>query len=179
VDLEINRYGTVTMSFKRIVGFAFWFALTSASFGQQKSESQTTKGPSKMPAEITTVRSYPGGNRSASRVVRTRTESGGREIITEFTEVPGTDGRFETLVKTVTESVGIGSDSVMIKREVFGKGAYGQDTLVETSAAEQENLPDGTSRTVTNTWVPDLNGQLKLSSRRIEETKSASPDVRH
>src|SRR5262245_32590471 len=166
------------MSFKRIVGIAFWFALTSASFGQQKSESQTNKGPSQTPAEITTVRSYPGGNRPASRVVRTRTESGGREIITESTEVPGTDGRFETLVKTVTESVGIGSDSVMIKREVFGKGAYGQDSLVETSAAERENLPDGTSRTITNTWVPDLNGHLKLSSRRIEETKSASPDVR-
>jgi len=72
----------------------------------------------------------------------------------------------------------MGSDSVKITREVFGKGANDRSLLVETSAAEQQNFPDGTSRTITDTWVPDLNGRVKLSSRRIEETKSASPDER-
>ncbi len=165
------------MSFRRIAGFAFWFALTSASFGQQKSESQTNK-PSQMSAETTTVRSYPGGNSPGFRFSQTRSESGGREIITEVFQVPGTDGRFATFTKAITESVGIGSDSVKIKREVFGNGAEGRNSLIETSAAEQQNFPDGTSRTITNTWVPDLNGHLNLSYRRIEETKSASPDVR-
>src|SRR5262245_27462946 len=166
----------VNTSINRIAGFAFWFALTSAAFAQQKSESQTSKGP-QIPAETTSVQTSPGATAAGSRLVRTRTESGGREVVTETVELPGTDGRFQASTKTTTETIGTGSNSVKLKRNVFGNGAQGPLSLIETSEADQQKLPDGTSRTVTNTWVPDLGGRLGLSSRRVQEIKPVGPDV--
>src|SRR5262249_51798624 len=49
-------------------------------------------------------------------------------------------------------------------------------SLIETSEADQQKLPGGTSRTVTNTWVPDLGGRLGLSSRQIQEIKPVGSD---
>ena len=165
------------MSFTCLARFALWIALTSAAFGQQKTAPNTTQAPPQRPAQDTVVRSYPGSYMPGSRVVRTRTESGDGEVVAETVEMPGPDGRFETRTKTITETVSVGSNSVKIKREVYGSGAYGALRLIETSVADQEKFPDGTSRTTTNAWVPDLSGRLNLSYRRIEETKSLSPDV--
>src|SRR5215813_115193 len=167
----------ITMSINCIAGFALWFALTSAAFAQQKNESQTSKGPPQTPAESTTVRSYPGGTVTDSKLVRTRTESGGRELVTEVVELPGTDGRFQAATKSTTETIGMGSDSVKVKRNVSGNGAQGPLSLIETSEADQQKFPDGTSRTITNTWVPDLSGRLGLSSRRVQEIKPVGPDA--
>jgi hypothetical protein len=49
--------------------------------------------------------------------------------------------------------------------------------LIETSEADQQKLSDGTSRTGTNTWVPDSSGRLGLSSRQVQDIKAVSPDV--
>jgi hypothetical protein len=165
------------MSIRSTACFAFWFGLTSAAFGQQKNEPQSSKGPSRGPAESTTLSSFPGGNVAGSKVVRTRTESGGREVVTEVVELPGTDGRLQAATKTTTETIGTGSNSVKVKRNVFGNGAQGPLSLIETSEADQQKLPDGTTRTVTNTWVPDSGGRLGLSSQRVQEIKPAGPDV--
>jgi hypothetical protein len=166
----------LNISISCIVGFAFWFAVSSAAFAQQKSESQTSKGPA-IPAESTTVHSSPGGAVAGSKVVRTRTESGGREVVTEVVELPGTDGRLQASTKTTTETIGMGSNAVKVKRNVFGNGAQGPLSLIETSEADQQKFPDGTSRTITNTWVPDLGGRLGLSSQRVQEVKPLGPDV--
>jgi hypothetical protein len=165
------------MSFRSIAGFVFWFVLTSVAFGQQKGESQTNKGTPQTFSESTIVRSYPGGTVAGSKLVRTRTESEGREIITEIFQVPGTSGRFETAEKTTTETVGIGSDSVKVKREVLGNGAQGRLLLIERSDIDQQEFPDGTFRIITNTWIPDLSGHLNLSFRQIQETQPAASDA--
>jgi hypothetical protein len=169
----------VRMSFKCIARLALWVALTSAALGQQKSESQPNNGPPQQrPAENTAVRSYPGGEMAGSRVVRTRTESGGREVISESVEVPGASGRLETAKKTTTETVAVGSGAVRVQRDVFANGPQGPLTLIETSVADQQKFPDGTSRTTTNTWAPDSGGRLTQSSREVTETKSLGADVR-
>ena len=167
----------VIMRISCIAGFAFWFVLTSPAFAQQKSESQTGQGPPQTPAESTTVRSSPGGTVAGSKVVRTRTESGGREVVTEVVELPGTDGRLQAATKTTTETTGMGSDSVKVKRNVFANGPQGPLSLIETSEADRQKFPDGTSRTITNTWVPDLSGRLGLSSRRVQEIKPVGTDA--
>jgi hypothetical protein len=41
-----------------------------------------------------------------------------------------------------------------------------------------QTLGAGASRSVTNTWIPDLNGRLSLSGRQVEEIKTPSPNVR-
>src|SRR5437867_5631713 len=128
----------VIMSISRIAGFAFCFGLTSAAFAQQKSESQTSKGPPQTPAESTTVRSSPGGTVAGSKLVRTRTESGGREVVTDVVDLPGTDGRCQAATKTTTAPIGMRSDTVKVKRNVFGNGPQGPLSLIETSERSEE-----------------------------------------
>jgi hypothetical protein len=59
----------------------------------------------------------------------------------------------------------------------LANGPNGPLTLIETTTAEQERLPDGTSRTITNAWDPDVNGHLGLASREVQEVKLVAPDV--
>jgi len=161
----------------RMAAFACWFVITSAAFAQQKDESQTGNGPPQKPLESTTVYSYPAGGIAGSKVVQTRTESDGREVVTEIIESPGTDGRFQPNTETTTETTGMGSSSVKVKRNVLVNRTQGTRSLIETSEAEQEKLPDGSSRTVTNAWTPDLSGRLRLLSQRVQEVKTVSADV--
>src|SRR5262245_37054557 len=112
-----------------IAGFVCWFGFTSVAFAQQKTDSQTSKTP-QGPAESTTVRSPVGGVVTGSRIVQTRTQSGGREVVTEVVEVPGIDGRLQPATKTTTETTGTGSDSVKVKRSVFANGPQGPLSLI-------------------------------------------------
>src|SRR5262245_21075031 len=165
------------MSFRRVAGFAFWFLLTCVAFGQQKTEPQISKGPPQKPTATKIVRSYPAEYMPGFKRVWNRTDSGPREVITEIIETPGMDGRFETTMKTTTETVGIGSPFLKVTREVFGNGANGALTLIEKTIAEQETFPDGASRTITNAWGPDGNGHLNLWYRQVEQVKLVAPDV--
>src|SRR5262249_31018421 len=94
MDLNTNREGTVMT--RSMAGLAFCFALASVAFGEQTSEFPTNKGTTQAPAESTTVQSYTAGNVAGFKVIQTRTESDGREVVTETLQVPGLDGRFET-----------------------------------------------------------------------------------
>src|SRR5262249_53159818 len=144
---------------------------------QQKGDSSTSKEPPPTRTESTTVRSYARGSAVGFKLVRTRTESGGREVVREAFEPRGTDSRFETTTKTITETVGLGSESVKTKREAFGTDAQGRLTLIETTDIDQQKFPDGTSRTIENTWIRDVNGRLGLSYRQVQEIKPAGPDM--
>ena len=112
-----------------------------------------------------------------SRSTQTRTESNGREVVTETTELPGPDGKLRPSLQTTTETVRTGADSTT-KREVFTTDAQGQRRLVETKQTEAQTLADGASRSVANTFVPDVNGRLGLSIREVQETKSVAPNVK-
>jgi hypothetical protein len=165
------------MSFERIAGLVVWFSLTAAVFGQQKGDSATGKQPPQTWTESTTLRSYAGEQAVGFRLVRTRTESRGREMVTEVFEPRGTEGKFETSSKTTTETVGIGSDSVKTRREAYATDAQGRLRLIETTDIDQQTFPAGTSRTIESTWMRDLNGGLRLSYRQVQEIMSAGPDV--
>jgi hypothetical protein len=49
---------------------------------------------------------------------------------------------------------------------------------VEATESLRETLPNGDSRAIQSTSVPNLNGRLSLTSQQIEQTRSASPGVR-
>ena len=157
-----------------IAGIAFSVAFTSIAMGQQRGGPDTSQVQQQIPASSTVTRSYLAGNIAPSRRVQTRTESAGREVITETTEVPGTDGVFKTFVESITETVGTGSVSVHTKRDVFGTDADGRAKLIQMTQADQETLPDGTSRTMENTWTADLDGRLGLLERQLQETKAVA-----
>jgi len=113
-----------------------------------------------------------------SRQVRSRTESNGREVITETTETPGTDGRFRTSRESVTETVKTGADTTQTKHEVFAPDAQGRRSLIESTQTDVQTSRDGSSRSVANTMTPDLNGRLNLSTREVKETKALGPGAR-
>lgn len=166
------------MTIQRIASIAFWFVFTSAAMAQQTGRPEAGKVLQQTPASSAVVRSYPAGSAASSRRVQTRTESGGREVVTETTEAPGTDGRLKPSVETTTETVRAGSGAVQTKRDVFEIDSDGRRKLFETTQSDQETLPDGTSRTLENTWAADANGRLGLSRRQLQETRSTGPNVK-
>ena len=158
------------MRIGRIAAITFSLVLTSAAIAQEKTDNQAT-------VSSTVQRFYAAGNVAGFRLVLTRTESGGSEVLTQALETPGAYGRFETTAQTTAETTGIGSDSVTARREVFGKNPDGRLKLLERTDADQQKLQDGTSRITQTTWVPDVNGRLGLSYRSVQETKTTAANL--
>jgi len=168
----------VIRTIQQIAGVAFFFAFTSAVVGQQAGEPEAGKGAPATPASSAVTRSYAAGNFASLRRLQTRTESGGRETVTETIEVPGPDGQFKTFSETMTETIRLGLDSVQTKRDVFGTDSDGRRKLIQTTQADQGTSPDGGSRILENTWTADLNGRLELYQRQLQEIKPAGPNVK-
>ena len=126
----------------------------------QQTGQQTRQGPPASPSASALERSYIGGAGVPLRRVQTRTESNGREIITETTELPGTDGKLKMSLETRTETVRVGADSTQTKHEVFVPDAQGRPRLLETTQTDVQTSRDGSSRSVANTmcaghqWAP-------------------------
>jgi len=157
------------MTIRCIAGVGLWIVIASAGvMGQQRADT---------PKERVVVRTHPAGGVVPSRLVEIRTADGRREVVTEIIETPDLDGRFRPSAETVTETVRSGSDAAQIKREVFGFGGSGERLLVETTRSEQETLPDGTTTIVQDSWSPDINGRLALTSRQIHHIQPISRDV--
>jgi len=166
----------VVRAIQRLLAVAFSLGFISAAFAQQTDA--TVKVAQQTSASSVALLSYAAGHAAPWRRVQTRTESGGREVVTETIEEPGTDGRSKTLVATTTETVREGPGTVRTRRDVFGTDSDGRPKLIETTQADQETLPDGTSRTVENTWTADINGRLELRRRQLQETKPAGSNVK-
>jgi len=139
---------------------------------------QTPKGPPATPASSEIERRYAGGNGIPSRRVQTRTESNGREVITETTELPDIDGRMRMALETTTETTRTGANSTQTKHEVYVPDGQGRRRLLETSQTDVQTLGAGSSRSVTDSFTPDLNGRLNVSGRQVEEIKTPSANVR-
>ena len=157
-----------------MVGFAVLLAFTGNIAGQQTSDSKTRQG---LPASSPIEGAYTTGIGLPSRRAQTRTESNGRELITEITETHDLDGGIRTSRETTTETVR-SDDSIQTRQEVFEPDAQGKRRLVETTQIDVQTFNDGSSRRVANTMSADLNGHFGLSSREIQETRSLSPGVK-
>jgi hypothetical protein len=163
------------LSTKCIAGIVVLFAAPALALAQQTGTSQ---GPPASFASSTIEGSYAPGNGVPSRRVQTRTESNGREVITETMETPDVDGRFRMSVETRSETVRTGADSTRTKLDVFVPDAQGRPRLLETTQTDVQTSRDGSSRSVANTMTSDVNGRLAIASREIQETKSVSPTVK-
>ena len=158
-------------SFQRVATIlALGVLAVTTAFGQ------TPQGPPAKPLSSSIERSYADG--TPVRQVQTRTESNGREVVTETTERPDFDGRMKPVLQTTTETVRTGPGTTQIKHDVYAPDANGRQQLVESQQAETHTLPDGSSRTESNTFTPDANGRLTFASREVQETKSPSANVK-
>jgi len=157
-----------------MVGFSLVIASVAAA-GQQRDE---ISGAPTTPHQTVVVRTHPFGGMVPSRRLEIRTADAHHEVFTEIIETPDLDGRFRPSMETTTETVRSGADNAQITREVFGFGAAGERLLVEMSRSEQETLPDGATTIVQDTWAPDLNGRLSLTSRQVHHIQSIPDGIR-
>lgn len=164
------------MSVERLAGIGLWIAITSIGVAGQAQNESATQGP-RAPRATSIVSTYPSSDRVPSRRMETRSESEGREAVKETIEILNPEGRFGPSEETTTETVVTGR-TVVTRRDVFGFVGTGQRRLLETMRSERENLADGTSRIIQNTWAGDLNGKIGLTERQIQHTRSVSRDVK-
>jgi hypothetical protein len=173
VPLEVMMIRPV----RRFVSFALLLAFpVFAPAQEKKSDSETKKGPPVFSSSAV-QRSYSAGAAVPARVTQTRTESNGREVLVETTEVPGTDGKMKMSLETTTETVRTGANSSQTKQERYTSDQQGRRQLLDTTQNDTEKLTDGTARSTANTWAPDLNGKLGLSTREVQESRSTAPGV--
>ena len=163
------------MTFERITGICFCIVITSAiADGQQQSG---TTGP----------RQYGSGTSIAEPTywvdddtpllrVQTRSEPDGGKVVVETVEGRDIEDRWATFEKIVTETTP-GPNITQTRQDVFGVNINGRLQLSETNESRLDTQPNGNTSAVQNTWFPDLNGHLRLSSRVVNERRSFGPDV--
>jgi hypothetical protein len=122
-------------------------------------------------------RTYPAGGVTPWRRVLTRSVSEGREVVVETVEAPGMDGRLEPSEQIVTEITRPALDTTRTTEDLFAFGTRRQRRLVERTEST-EIVSGAETSTVHDTWAPDLDGRLELTSRRIELTRTLGPDGR-
>jgi hypothetical protein len=81
-------------------------------------------------------------------------------------------------LETTTETTRTGANSTQTKHEVYVPDGQGRRRLLETSQTDVQTLGAGSSRSVTDSFTPDLNGRLNVSGRQVEEIKTPSANVR-
>jgi hypothetical protein len=145
-------------------------SMLSVAFAQ----TGAAQGPPVSPLSSTVESSFSAGSSTPIRLTQTKTQSNGREVITETTEVPDMDGRMKVSVQTTTETTHPTKNSTQIKQDVFAPDANGRSQLSQTTQTEIQTSADGSTRSVADTFAPDANGRLGFSSREIQETKSSA-----
>jgi len=110
-------------------------------------------------------------NANPTRTVESHSQSGNRTVDNQSTQREGPDGNFEPYqdIEKTTEKVD-STTTKTITRE-YGRDADGARTLVQVSEEETHTRPAGGSYTVRSTSNPDVNGDLELVQREIEETR--------
>jgi hypothetical protein len=136
------------------------------------------QGPPASPLSSTVESSFSAGSSTPIRLTQSRSQTNGREVVTETTEVPGMDGRMKMSVQTTTETTHPNKNSTQIKQDVFAPDAQGRAQLSQTTQTDIQTFSDGSSRSVADTFAPDLNGRLGFSSREIQEVKTPSANVK-
>src|SRR5262245_33398808 len=134
---------------------------------QQRGASQNQRTSPPTFSSIADEESFKNGAGIPSRRVQTRTEVNGREVVAETTEAKDMDGRFRIASETTTETVRTPAGAT-IKRDTFIADAEGRRTLSETTQTDVQTQKDGSGRSVSNTFKPDLNGKLTFSIQQVQ-----------
>ena len=117
------------MTVERITCVGFSIVIASGVALAQQRDDRAGLGP-KAPTESVVVRTYPLGAVLPSRSVETRSDSGGREVVTETIEFPDLDGRVRPTIEAITETIRTAPNAVQTKRDVFQFGAPGHRMLL-------------------------------------------------
>jgi hypothetical protein len=109
-------------------------------------------------------------NVNPTRTTASHSQSGNRKVDKESVQRRGLDGNFEPYQDVEKESVQVNAETVRTVTRTFG-WANGTRTLLQVVEEEKRGLPGDESKVVRATSSPDVNGNLQLVQREIEETK--------
>jgi len=151
------------------IGAYFCFGLALRA---QTSDSQTADGNKSWTA---TTDSH-GDNVNPLRTTESHTQSGNRKVDRQSVQRRASDGHFEPFQDIEKESVQVNAATVRTVTRTFGF-ANGARTLIQVTEEERQDLPGGDSKVVRATSNSDLNGNLQLVKREIEETKKTGKDA--
>ena len=151
------------------IGAYFCFGLALRA---QTSDSETADGNKSWTA---TTDSH-GDNVSPLRTTESHTQSGNRKVDKQSVQRRASDGHFEPFQDIEKESVQVDAATVRTVTRTFGF-ANGARTLIQVTEEERQDLPAGDSKVVRATSNSDLNGNLQLVKREIEETKKTGTDA--
>src|SRR5688572_32612148 len=126
------------MTSKHFASVCFCLVFTSEAAAQSKSE--TTAQGQKAPATTVVERTYLGGDFMPWRRVQTRSESGGREVVSETLEEPGIEGNLAPTQEMVTATNPAAPNTTQTRRDVFGRALDGPRRLLETTESLRETL---------------------------------------
>jgi hypothetical protein len=147
--------------------FCFGLALWA-----QTSDSQAADGNKSWTATSEAHSDY--GN--PTRTTDGHTQTGNRTVDKQSVQRRSSDGRYEPFQDIERECVQVNAGTVRTVTRTFGF-ANGARTLIQVTEEERQDLPGGDSKVVRATSNPDLNGNLQLVKREIEETKKISKDA--
>jgi hypothetical protein len=145
------------------VGLALW---------AQTSDSQTADA-NKSWAATTESKS---DSVNPTRTTESHSQSGNRTVDKQSVQRRGPDGHFEPFQDIEKESVQVNAATVRTVTRTFG-WANGVRTLVQVTEEESQGLPGEDSKVVRATSSPDVNGNLQLVQREIQETKKTGKDA--
>jgi hypothetical protein len=116
-------------------------------------------------------------NVNPTRTTESHSQSGNRTVDKKSIQRRVSAGRFEPYQDIETETVQVDATTVRTTTRSFGRDSDGAKKLVQVTEEEKHILPGGDSNVVRATSNTDVNGNLQLVQREIEETKRTSKDV--
>ena len=152
-----------------VMGAYFCFSL---ALWAQTSDSPTVDGNQSW---TSTTESH-SDNVNPTRTTESHSKNGNRTVDKQSVQRRGPDGRFEPFQDVESESVQVNPGTVRTITRTFG-WANGARTLIQVTEEESQDLPGGDSKAVRTTSSPDVNGNLQLVQRELQETKKTGADA--
>ena len=128
------------------------------------------------PAWTATSESRSGGT-EPTRTVESHTQSGNRSLDKQSLQRRGADGHFENYQDIEKETVQVDASTVRTVTRTFDRDADGVRKLVQVVEEQKSTSAGGGSNVVRSTSDPDINGNLQLVQRQIEETTKTGANV--
>src|ERR1039458_3990251 len=161
---RLSRFLLLAIAAYFCCSLAVW-AQTSDSQSGQANKSWTTTTESN------------GETAEPLRTIETHTQSGNRTLDKQLVQRRAMDGGFVPYQDIEKETVQVDDATVRTTTRTFAHDADGGRTLVEVVEEEKHTLAGGDSKVVRSTSDPDVNGDLQVIRRQIEETQKLSPNV--
>jgi hypothetical protein len=116
-------------------------------------------------------------NVNPSRTTESHTKSGNRTVDKQKLEVLGPNGRYQPFSETETETIQVDATTTKTVVRTYQWNGNGQRVLAQVTEENSRTTTRGDTRVERKTSNADVNGNLQVARREVEDTKKVSPGV--